>query len=117
MNWQQTTPTTYHFFDRTNRNIPLRGTRAPPVTAIRRHEGPSHVVDNQEAVKIGDLEKTLESLLVVDPNFSADSPDASVREGADAPTLRRGEDGTKRNFIHTATVGDNRWEPPLVDED
>ena len=35
--------TTYHFFVERNRNIPLWGTQALPVSAIRRHEGsPAH---------------------------------------------------------------------------
>ena len=40
-------------------------------------------VDNHEAVKIGDLEKTQESRSVEKPKFTTDFPGALVREGAD----------------------------------
>ena len=75
------------------------------------------MVDNHEAVKVGDLEKTLQSLSVVELQFTADFPEAVVREGADELTLRRGEEGTQRSFTNTTNAGDNRWWPPLVDED
>ena len=52
------------------------------------HEGDLKIVEDlrmfitvdNEAVNFGDLEKTLESLLVVKPNFTTDFPEA-VREG------------------------------------
>ena len=37
-------------------------------------------VDNHEAVNIGDLEKTVESLPVVKPNFATDMPGCCVKE-------------------------------------
>ena len=66
-------------------------------------------VDNHEAVKVGDVEKNMESKEVVKPKFTTDFPE--VREGADVLTLRPDEEGS------TAHVGDKRWDPPLVDED
>ena len=41
-------------------------------------------MDNHEAVKVGDLEKTR----WVKPDFTSDFPEAAVREGADELTLR-----------------------------
>ena len=35
----------------------------------------------------------------------------------DELTLRREEEGVLRTSIHTKNVGDDRWEPPLVDEE
>ena len=63
------------------------------------------VVDNHHAVQVGDLERTLESLPVVEPKFTADILEAMVREGADELTLRRGEEGTQHIFINTTNVG------------
>ena len=62
------------------------------------------MVDDHEAVKIGELEKTLEPLSVVKPEVTADVPEAAVREGADELTLRRGE-GTQRTFINFTSGG------------
>ena len=74
-------------------------------------------MDDHQAAKIGDLEKTKEAHLVVQPKFTADFPEAVVREGAAELTLRRGEEGMLRTLIGTSNVGDSRWGPPLVDED
>ena len=60
----------------------------------------------EEAVKIGDMEKILESLSVVKPKFTAGFPGAVVREGADELTQRR-EEGILRTFIDTTNVGDS----------
>ena len=46
-------------------------------------------VDNQEVAKLRDLEKTLESLSVVESNITLGFPQAVVREGADELTLPR----------------------------
>ena len=54
---------------------------------------------------------------MVKPNFTIYFPEAVVREGADELTLRPEEEGTLRTFIDTTDVGDNRWRPPVVDED
>ena len=70
-------------------------------------------MDSRQAVKTGDLEKTQESLPVVKPQFTADFPEAVVREGADELTLRAEEQGMLRTFIDTADVGESRWRPPL----
>ena len=70
---------------------------------------PVHVVitlGNHEAVEIGDLEKTQESLSVMNPKFTTDFPEAAVREGADQLTLRAEEEDVLRTFIDTADVGD-----------
>ena len=72
-------------------------------------------VDNHAAVKIGDLEKDTKSKRVVKPKFTADSPRAVT--GKARMTLRAHEEGVSRTFIDTSNVGDQRWEPPLVDED
>ena len=48
-------------------------------------------MDNQEAVKLGDLEKTQESLPKVEPKFTTDVPEAVVREEADDQRKRRRE--------------------------
>ena len=47
------------------------------------------MVDYHGAVKIGDLVKNLESRSVVEPKFTTDQPQATAREEADEPTLRR----------------------------
>ena len=47
----------------------------------------------------------MEVLPVVKPNFTADVPEAVVREGADELTLRREEEGVLRTFIDTEKVG------------
>ena len=69
---------------------------------------------NDEAVKIGDLEKTQELLRVVKPMFTGDFPGAVVREGVDELTLRREETGMLRTCIDTTDVGGRSWGPPLV---
>ena len=45
--------------------------------------------DYQEAIKIGELEKTREQRPVVKPKFRADIPHAVVKEWIDELTLRR----------------------------
>ena len=75
------------------------------------------LVDNQEAVVIGDLQKNSVALPVVEPKFGEDCTEAAVREAVEELTLRRGEEGGLRTFIDTTNVGDNRWRPPLVDAD
>ena len=55
-----------------------------------------------EAVNTGDLENTLESLSMVEPKFTAVSPEAVEL------TLRRGEAGMLRTFIDSANVGGRR---------
>ena len=44
------------------------------------------MVDSHEAVKIGELDKNVESRKVVQPKFTTDCPEAVVREGADELT-------------------------------
>ena len=51
------------------------------------------MVVNCEAVKVGDLEKNMESRKVAKPNLTTDFPDAVAPEGADQLTLRA-EEGT-----------------------
>ena len=71
---------------------------------------------NHETGKIGDWEKTLESIPVVKSKFSEDVPEAVVREGADELTLRREEEeGVLRTLIDTTNVGDIGRKRPLVD--
>ena len=75
-------------------------------------------VDNQEAVKMGDLERYTEVIKVVKPSSrKAIFPNVSVREGVDELTVREGEAGMLSTFMDTTSVGNSRWEPPLVDED
>ena len=50
-------------------------------------------VDNHEAVKVGDLHREAQSKNVVKPKFATDFLGASIREGADALTLRVHEEG------------------------
>ena len=67
------------------------------------------------AVKVGDLEKNMESRPVVKPKFT-DFPEVVVREGADELTRRR-QGGALRTSIGTTNVVDIGWVPPLVNED
>ena len=76
------------------------------------------MVDNPAAVKVGDVEKNMDSRKVVKPKFTTEFPEAVVREGAVELTLRADEEGAVRTFIDTTNVGDKkRWGSPLVDED
>ena len=50
------------------------------------------------------------------PKFTADFPDAMVKEGIDELTLGKEEEGMLRSFVDTTAVRD-RWGPHLVDED
>ena len=52
------------------------------------------MVDNYEAVRVGDFENDMESRPMVKPKFTTDFPEAVVREGADELTLRAEEEGT-----------------------
>ena len=74
-------------------------------------------VDNREPMNIGDVEKDSVVLPIVEPKFSVDRPEAATREEAGEFALRRGDEGGLRTFTDTTNVGDNRWGPPLVDED
>ena len=49
------------------------------------------MVDNHEAVKVGDSEKNMESRPVVKPNFTTDLLEAVVRDRSEKLTLRREE--------------------------
>ena len=53
---------------------------------------------------------------VVESKFSKDYPEATVRDGAEELTLRRGEEGGLRTLNDTTNVGDSRWGPLLVEE-
>ena len=70
------------------------------------------MVENFETVRVGGLEKNMESTQVVKPNFTTD-----FLQEADEWSLRKEEEGTLRSSIDTTSVGDNKWELPLVDED
>ena len=75
-------------------------------------------VDNNEAVKIGDMGRKAEAIIVVRPKFDKVSfPNAVLREWVHELMLREGEEGMQRSFINTAKVEAGRWGPPLVDED
>ena len=64
-------------------------------------------MDNHEAVKNGNLEKTQDSLPVLKPKFTADFPEAVVREGADELILRReGEEG----YVAALSSTPRKWE-------
>ena len=71
-------------------------------------DGPrkSIMVENHEAVKVGEQDQNVESRKVVKPKFTRDFPEAIVREGL---TLRTEQEGMLRTFIC-------RWRLPLVDE-
>ena len=71
-----------------------------------------------EAVKIGDLEKNSEAIKVVRPKFNKEIlPGAIIRERVGDLTLRTGRAGMLRTFINTIRVEVGRWGPPVVDED
>ena len=67
------------------------------------------MVGNHQAVKVGDLEKTMQSRPVVKPKFTTDFPEAVVLEGTDELTLRA-EEGMWRTVISTP-----RMRTPLAD--
>ena len=66
---------------------------------------------------MGDLEKNMESRLVVKPMFTTDFAGAVVREGADVLTLRAEKECILRIFIDTTDVGDSWWVPLFVHEE
>ena len=71
------------------------------------------IVDNPEAVKVGDLVKTSESRPVVKPKFRTDFPEAEQMS-------YRCEEKKRvccAPFIDTTAAGEKRWEPPLLNED
>ena len=63
------------------------------------------MVDNHWAVKVGDLEKNVESRPMVKPKFT-NFLESVVREGADELTLRAEDEGVLRT-IDTTDVGDS----------
>ena len=73
-------------------------------------------VDNHEAVKVGDLERSMESRPVVKLKFTTAFTEAVVREGSDELTLRREEEGVLRTSHRHHECG-RQWGPPPVDED
>ena len=64
-----------------------------------------------------DLERETKLKKLVKPKFPTDFPGAVIQEGADELTLRADEEEVVRSFIDATNVGNQRWEPPLVDED
>ena len=72
------------------------------------------MVDNHEAVEVGEFDMNMESKKVVEPKFTIDIPEV-IREGADALTLRAEEEGMLRIFIdatdarETADGGLRSW--------
>ena len=66
------------------------------------------MVENHEAVKVGEPDKNMESRKVVKPKFTTDFLEAVVREGSDELTLRADGEGALRTFIDTTNVGDKR---------
>ena len=68
------------------------------------------MVDNHVAVKVGELEKNMESGKVVKPKFTTDFPEAVVQEGVEELTLRlrADEEGALCTFIDTTDAGDSR---------
>ena len=73
-------------------------------------------MDIREEVKIGDLQKNSEAIKVVKPKFSKESvPNAMLREGVGrADTSSKGEEGTLRSFVDTASVEASRWQRPAI---
>ena len=57
------------------------------------------MVDNHDAVNVGERDKNVESRKVVTPKFTTDLSEAVVRDGADELTLRADEEGALRTFI------------------
>ena len=71
---------------------------------------------NHEAVKVGDLDKNMESKKVLTPKFTTDFPEAVVREGEDDEQMKKGhcepssttrmwetKDGGHRSWMRTGT--------------
>ena len=71
-------------------------------------------MDNHEAVQVGELEQTQESLQ--QPKFTSDSPEAVVRERTAELTLRREEQACCASSS-TPRMWETMMGPPLVDED
>ena len=72
------------------------------------------MVDNHEVVKVGELDKNMESMKVVKPNFTTDFSEAVIREGADELTLRAEEEGVLHTLLtprmwETADRGLRQW--------
>ena len=88
-----------------------------PILWSSQASGSSFLGRNNEAVKIGDLEKNSEAVKVQAQVRQRVLPNAVIREGVGALTLREGEEGTQRSFTNTAKVETGRQGPPLVDED
>ena len=67
-------------------------------------------LDNQEAVKVGDLERYTDVTKVVRTSFfRAISPNAAFREEVCELTLRAGDAGMLRTFIDTTRVENGTW--------
>ena len=65
------------------------------------------MIDNHEAVTVGDLQKYQVALRVVGSSFNEEEfPEVS--EVADELALCRGEEGVQRTFMDTTNVGDHR---------
>ena len=58
-------------------------------------------------MKVGDVDKNMESRPVVLPKFTTDFPEVVVRQGADDLTLRAEEELALRTFTDTKDVGDS----------
>ena len=74
--------------------------------------------ENEEAVKIWDLEMSKETTKIVRPRFDLETyPNARAQLGADELTIRAEEKGTALAFLNMKEISYARWSPPLVDED
>ena len=60
------------------------------------------MVDNHEAVKVGDLGKNMESS-VAKPKFTTEFPEALVREAAEELTSRAQKNGSHHSWMRTGT--------------
>ena len=67
------------------------------------------VVDNHEAVKVGELRKNVEYRRVVSPKFTTDSLEVVVREGADELTLCADEESALHEFARQKMGGHRSW--------
>ena len=65
-------------------------------------------VDNHEAVGVGGLCQGIKSAQVVMPQFTADFPEAVIREGAGELTLRAAEVGVRRTLVDATHVEEKR---------
>ena len=68
-------------------------------------------------MNVGCSRQSTKSIKVMKPQFTADFPEAVIREGAEELTSRPEGVGSRRTFVDTTHVEAERWGPPVVDAD